>query len=117
MPKQEVNEDKRRYQRVSFREPVLVSILPETASHGHLSCDLSEGGLRMYFDDFVPLESRVAVSVPVDVDRKVNVLGRVAWIQRVPHAETYQVGVEFSARPDDVIARNEIRKYIQIMKF
>jgi len=96
-------DNKRKFQRVSFRDPVGCQIpgsIPfgETVSEdfgGCLCFDISKGGMRLRSNEFVPLSTEMVFRVPLGPEDVVEVAGEVVWTQKYPHAEQYQLGVRF----------------------
>jgi len=92
-------EELRRFKRVAFSGAVQYRTTPWGESKGCLACDFSIGGIRLRVDDFIALNTDLFMDVALPTRNAFQVSGRVAWVQRVPHSESYQVGVEF--RPPD----------------
>ena len=113
--------DKRKFQRVDFRKPVQYrvldgqdpGILPALFYAGTVSCDLSEGGIRFRCEGFIPLQAVVAVVLDLDKEILCEVEGRVAWIQKVPHAESYLLGLEFLDSTENKVAVRRLHQYVE----
>jgi uncharacterized protein (TIGR02266 family) len=88
--------ENRKYPRVAFRMPVKYRLNEVAPFCGELAQDLSEGGMRIRSNEFLPLGSRVSVRLQLDKDpRLVDVEGRVVWVKFIPYSEVYQLGIEF----------------------
>lgn len=105
-------EEKRRFKRITFREPVQFRTPGQMESASCLACDLSEVGIRLNSDKFIPLRERMAITLQMYTKNPVNFQGHVAWIQRVPHSEYYQLGLAFDPDIDDQSLRM-LQEYIQ----
>ncbi|HQO57532.1 MAG TPA: PilZ domain-containing protein [Candidatus Omnitrophota bacterium] len=112
--------EKRRYKRIAFREAVEFHVLPGTSAQGtplpsfggSLSWDLSEGGLRFRAYSFIPLNTDLSVEFSVEHDRTVKLVGRVVWIQKLPHSEQYNLGLEFAKTPQNIHGQKVLHRYL-----
>ena len=103
-------DEKRTARRVIFRRPIEFEVLggsfPAVEAGlgevqgkcfgGCLGFDLSLGGIRLYANDFVPVETVLTVRFSVFNEHVISAEGRVVWVQRIPHSEYYQVGLQFT---------------------
>ena len=103
-------DEKRTARRVIFRRPIQFEVvggsLPAVEAGlgevqgkcfgGCLGYDLSLGGIRLYANDFVALDTPLTVSFSLFNNDVINAEGRVVWVQRIPHSEYYQVGLQFT---------------------
>lgn len=87
--------EQRKFRRFPLSEGVQCRLSPGQEPMGCLACDLSAGGVRFRAQEFIPLNTELFLQIPLPTRNLLQVKGRVAWVQRVPHGETYQVGVEF----------------------
>jgi Tfp pilus assembly protein PilZ len=103
--------DKRSFRRHSLKEAVRVQFKDPTETVGSLSCDISEGGVKISCNDFIPLGTEVELQVKLSDLQVVYCTGCVVWIQKVPHCDRYQAGLEFT--DDSLIfdARSRIHFY------
>ena len=106
-------EDKRRFRRVPFKEPVQFRTKDYLEPVGCVAHDISERGIRISSQDFIPLKEEVDLTLQMDFGIQVDVQGRVVWVQRVPHAEYYQVGLEFFSQQSNARVFEELQEYIQ----
>ena len=103
---------KRRFRRVEFRDPVNYRFREKSNFGGCLAYDISEGGMRINFFDFVPLNTEMNFQVKLSaIPKLVDVKGHVVWLQQVPYSDRYQIGIQFSQ--SDVFSREEIRSYVK----
>ncbi|MBI5150508.1 MAG: PilZ domain-containing protein [Candidatus Omnitrophica bacterium] len=105
--------ERRKYRRIDFREPVQFGSANPVRSGGCLSCDLSEGGLRINVNEFVPPGTGLTLQIPLPAQKIVEYTGRVAWVSKLPFAERYQLGLEFSKDEIFCLARNEVGQFIK----
>jgi hypothetical protein len=105
--------ERRMSRRFDFREPVQFRSVNPVRSGGCLSCDLSEGGLRININEFVPPGTGLTVQIPLPAQQFVEYAGRVAWVSKLPFAERYQLGLEFSQDKMFCAARNEVGQLIK----
>jgi hypothetical protein len=112
--------DKRRYPRIPFREPIHFVVKQGGARSEEvqqqegscLSCDLSPGGLCLRLEDFLPLHTELNLDFRLDRDQYIEAEGQVVWIQKIPHAENYQIGIQFD-RSQHYFLNREIHKYLE----
>lgn len=102
--------EKRRVNRIKSSLELYYELRPEGRYGNCLTYEISEGGLRMVTDSFMPRLSRVMLRLSLDPHKVIDVVGKVAWAQRVPNSYRYQVGLEFvEVSPQN---RREISGYI-----
>ncbi len=106
--------EKRRYRRIQFRQPVQFQSPNSAVEGGSLSCDLSEGGVCVDVFDFVPVGSELTLQIRLAPDRIVEYVGRVNWVRKLPFAERYQVGLEFSGDRAFLTAKRQIHDFIEV---
>ena len=107
--------EKRQRSRISFREPVQYIMEESQEYGGSMAYDLSDGGLRLQLNDFVPINTRIVIDLPISDAHGTKVItlnGRVAWVQRVRYSDQYQVGLEFSPSEVEIISK-EVSQYIK----
>ncbi len=101
--------------RVPFNEAVAYGQGEDSLFNGSLAADLSQSGVRIRVQQFVPLNTIVHLKLHLkNPDRAVPVRGQVVWVREVPHSESYDVGIQFleeEHRPAD------IGKYISARRF
>lgn len=63
---------------------------------GAIARDISSGGIRVLVNEFVSVFTRLVVEVAIpSTPKPVRVISKVAWIQKRPHGEQYEVGMQF----------------------
>src|SRR3569623_606693 len=88
-------ENKRRFLRFSFSEPVGYHKEGQTPE-GSLSEDISEAGIKLNVSQFVPLNTvlELAIQLPGHVG-VIPTHGKVVWIREVPYRDdAWEMGVE-----------------------
>lgn len=88
--------NKRQYKRISFKEPIQLWEKDLMHTYGTLSCDVSEGGLRVMMNDFVPLDTEFVLSIPTQENHYIECPAKVVWVRQVPHSERFQAGLQFN---------------------
>ena len=88
--------DKRNFERVRFDLPVRVQFKDPSQFSGSLSCDLSEGGIRLQMNEFIPLGTELTLTIQLADERMIECPCRVVWVQKNRFADEYQAGLEFT---------------------
>ena len=95
--REEIFVEKRRYRRVAYQEAIHYQFPERTKFGGCLSKDISIGGIQLNFNDFVPVNTDLTVSVKIkDIPKIIDVSGRVVWVKQVPYSDRYKLGLEFT---------------------
>ncbi len=82
---------------------------------GSLSGDISEGGLRLSVQEFIPLNTIFRLNIHVsDSARVLPAQGRVVWVREVPQSDRYDVGIEFIIDQD---TGPVLRSYVSSHRF
>lgn len=104
--------EKRRFRRVQFRDPVSYRTSDINGFGGCLAYDISEGGMKINFNDFVPIDNEMILQMRLNkIPKVVETTARVVWVQQVPYSDRYQMGLQFTE--SDPIAQEEIRSYVK----
>ena len=78
-----------------------------------LSNNLSAGGVQCVTYEFLPTAREFLLEISLyRATPAVKARARVAWIQKVPHADQYRVGLEFLQLPDHL--RHTFNTYIEM---
>ena len=69
----------------------------ESPLSGSLASDISQGGVRIRVQQFIPLRTIVNLKIHLNnPSRSVPVKGQVVWVREVPDAEeVFDVGIQF----------------------
>lgn len=105
--------NRRQYRRIKFSEPVQFQLKDPKYFGGCLSADISEGGIRINLNDFVPLNTEVSLQVQVDKYKVVDCAGQVVWIEKAPYADSYRAGVQFASDKTLVSSQKEIHRIVE----
>ena len=113
--RQESPREKRRYSRLSYKEAVQYSLGETGKCGGSVAQDISETGLRLQLEYFVPINARITLEIPLGhtkVAKVMTIQGRVAWVQRIRHSDRYQVGLEFNQSELEIKLKEEFSQYL-----
>jgi len=83
--------ERRRFQRRELRTPVRFQW--KDAAAGGLARDISERGLRMDLNEFIPIRTTMLVDVCLDSGKVQRFSGEVVWVEQKRFSERYQAGV------------------------
>ncbi|MFC1632086.1 PilZ domain-containing protein [Candidatus Omnitrophota bacterium] len=92
--------EKRRHSRFDLRVPLRYRRIQSATQEfkGSLIKDLSQGGLRIGTFEFLPINLRLAMEIPLIAGLKsVEGTARVAWVKKSNSSQQYDVGVEFES--------------------
>ena len=105
--------ERRNCRRVQFREPVQYQYKDPSQFGGWLACDISESGIKVNINDFVPLDAEFTLQVPLANGKIIDCLGRVVWVQKLPFSDCYHAGLKFEAVDSIAEVQNDLHQYIQ----
>ena len=103
--------ERRVFPRIDLKEPVQFQVKSVEEGRGALSCDISEGGVRVKLNDFVPIGAELILQVRLNSGQVVECVGRVKWVSQIPFMDWYQAGVEFENTDAIKPIRNRIHQY------
>ena len=109
---QYLKEEKRRFSRIIFKQPVQFQLKDPIQLGGSLSFDLSEGGVRIRLNDFIPLAAELTIQIQLTIEQTVDCVGRVVWVRKVPFSDSYHAGLEFIATESLGRVKEKIRQWI-----
>jgi hypothetical protein len=75
-----------------------------TKLNNALTRDISENGVSFTTSDFIPLNTQIFVAI-LPKDEPLRAGGVVAWVNKVPYGDRYNVGMKFT----DISAYNRAR--------
>lgn len=104
--------DKRSFKRAKLSGPVRFEFKDPECFGGCLSCDISEGGIRVRFNEFVPLGTNLSMGVQLDSGRVVECIGKVVWVSQIPFGDQYEIGLEFENIDSISESRSRIHHFI-----
>ena len=107
-------EDKRASKRVRFIDSVLFKEKDNPHFGGSVGFDISEGGLRMSFNDYVPIGTELSLQIQLSNGNVVECVGRIVWVKKYPYSDHYQAGVQFESPENLFDSRSKIHQYIEL---
>jgi len=79
---------------------------------GAIARDISSGGIRVLVNEFISVFTRLVVEVYIpSTSEAVKVVSKVAWIQKRPHGEQYEVGMQFMDMAEE--DRRNISEFVE----
>jgi diguanylate cyclase (GGDEF)-like protein len=107
-------EEKRRYLRVKFNQPIKIKELGFNGSLAYdgTSKDICIGGILFENKDPLPLGARIQVSLPIKGDEPVLLIGTVVRVEAFQEHH-YDIGMTMSFKEMDKIANNEIASFLK----
>jgi diguanylate cyclase (GGDEF)-like protein len=107
-------EEKRRYLRVKFNQPVKVKELGFNSSPAFdsTSKDICIGGILFENSALLPLGARIQVSVPTKGDEPLLLIGTVVRVETF-NDHQYDIGMTISFKEMDKIANTEIANFLK----
>jgi hypothetical protein len=107
-------EEKRRYPRFSFNEPVGYQKEGQSLE-GSLADDISQTGIKLSVSQFIPLNTELELQV--QLPGQLGVIpahGKVVWIREVPHRDdAWEVGLRIDQDEEFKLA---IQEYITLYR-
>ena len=73
--------------------------------------DISEGGIRLKINKFVPLGTEMFLQIQLGTEKFVYCYGKVMWAKQLPHTERYEIGMEFM-ESSAIESRSRIRQLV-----
>ena len=108
---QPVPVERRRWARLRSHVPVRYQDTKTQRFVETLSKDVSVGGLRCVTHEFLPASRELLVELSLRrAAPALKTRARVAWVQQIPHADQYCVGLEFLQLPQT--AQEDIASYV-----
>lgn len=102
--------EKRKAFRLKSSLPIHYDSSGDAASGSTLTRDISERGMSMLCEEFIPRLSWMSIQINLMPNKLVAASGKVKWAQRIAHSYRYQVGLEFKDISNDV--RRSISEYV-----
>ena len=104
------DDDRRRAQRLKAKLTAHCELRAEKKYANVLTQDISESGIRMLSDGFIPRLSKIAVQINLSPRKLIELNGEIKWSQRVAYSNYYQTGLEFKDVSPDI--KRSISEYI-----
>jgi diguanylate cyclase (GGDEF)-like protein len=107
-------EEKRRYLRVKFSQPIKIKDLgfSNSLSYDGTSKDICIGGILFENTDPLPIGARIQLSVPIKDDEPLLLIGTVVRVESFEE-DHYDIGMTISFKEMDKIANNEIANFLK----
>ena len=103
-------DERRIAKRVNVSAPVRYQFKNPLEFGGCISADISETGIQIVIQEFIPLDSQVLLEVQLPTGNHAQAEAKVVWAVKFPHMDRYRIGLEF-IEPHE--ARQLINHYIQ----
>lgn len=88
--------EKRQFPRFSFSQPVAYQDHEGYPEIGSLSADISQSGVRIRVNEFLPLRKILNFKLHLNNPTRVlSIKGQVMWVREVPQSESFDVGIRF----------------------
>lgn len=92
-----IKEERRKSERIESRCPVRYQFKGQPEYFDTVTRDIGQGGLRFITSQFVPNFSEILLELSLRSSLEpVRAAGKIAWTQKLPHCDRYQVGVQFT---------------------
>ena len=105
--------NKRNDQRAQLGEAVQFENAERPEGGGSLGFDISEGGLRMRFNEYVPVGTELSLRITLPGQTVIDCVGLVKWINKEPLNESYTAGIRFQATENVIDSKKKIHHYIE----
>lgn len=98
--------DNRKFERILGDAEISYRVVAHNQTQGTLSKDISEGGIRFFCNDFIPLGTKLRLRVLIRaIPYSFQALGETRWIKEASGGTRYEIGVEFTDIPNEAIQR------------
>lgn len=107
-----IYQEQRRFPRVALNSEVKFQIR-QSNKFGLTRCrDISEGGVRILTEDFVPLGTAMKLEIILKNGLKcIDAIAEVVWLARMPHSERYQLGLRFCEMSESY--RSDVHEFVE----
>lgn len=96
--------ERRKFPRINARIPLQFRDIqrPIETYAGSLTKDISENGVRFSSSEFLSIFTRLLLEISVpSFSRPIKAISKVAWIQKAPRSNQYNVGLQFMDMTED----------------
>jgi len=108
-------DNKRTAPRARFTDPVQYEELEINVAGGSVGFDISEGGIRIKFNEYVPVGTVVTLYIHLK-DSIIQCSGHIRWMKKYPYSDYYQAGLQFESGENLFESRTRISKFITASK-
>lgn len=103
-------EERRKAPRLRKSLPLHYELVNQQKYGDGLTQDISEGGLRLISEEFIPRASQMSLKINLTPHNLIEVSGQVRWAGRISHSYRYEVGLAFADVSNDT--RRNISEYV-----
>lgn len=103
---------KRMTRRIRLAEPVRFQFKDPEHYGASLSCDVSEGGLKINLNQFIPLNEELDLSICLDDEKTIDCRAKVVWIEQLRYSERFRAGLEFIQSENFGDSRNQLKMLV-----
>ena len=83
---------------------------------GCLAADISDGGMKVSLNNFVPVDTELSLEVQLASQRIVDCVANIVWIEKMPYMDRYQVGLKFKEERFELDSKKEIHLFTHSSK-
>ena len=94
-------QERRQFKRVRLSEAVRYQLIDPAQFGGCLSYDISQGGLKIYFNDFVPMGVNMTLQIRLGLEKVLEKTARIVWVKQLPFSDKYHIGLKFISKRGD----------------
>ena len=87
--------NRRKFNRTLLNESVRYQFKDPAQFGGSKACDISDGGIRININSFIPLNTELALEVQLPSKEVIKRVGKVVWVEKFRFSDRYQAGIEF----------------------
>lgn len=103
--------EQRRFPRVALNSEVKFQIRLSNKFGATCCRDISEGGVRILTEEFIPLGTTMKLEIILKNALKcIDAVAEVVWLERITHSERYQMGLKFCEIAD--VYRNDVHEFV-----
>jgi len=107
-------DNKRSAPRARFTYPVQYEELEINVAGGSVGFDISEGGIRIKFNEYVPVGTVVNLYIHLK-DGIIQCSGRIRWMKKYPYSDHFQAGLQFESAENFFDSRTKINNYVKAL--
>lgn len=105
--------EKRKFYRFPLNTPLHYKIRGAAEFGSSVTKDISVGGLRFVVDKYISPSTYLMLEFNL-LSKIINPIGRVKWLQPLPHSNRYQMGLEFIELEPE--SKNFLSDYINLRR-
>jgi len=78
--------------------------------------DICKDGIRIQTEEFIPVDAQCRIDFKLPTNGIINLVGSVAWIQKLPQGDKYTAGIRISDNSVVTEANQQIERYVVMRK-